>query len=289
MQPMTTSILEAGVLSKPYFDRDGLIVAVDAGRVVGFAHAGFGPTADRAAIDTSSGSTLLVVVVPHAEEKEIGDELLRRSEAYLRERGATRLIGGGNGHFRGFYLGLYGGSDLPGILDSSPAMQQVFLRAGYRNCERITVLRRSLDGFRVPVNRLHMAIRRTTVMHVIDEPERRSWWEAATTTGVALRRYELRNKTGELLGSSTFWDMQPLSQAWGVVAAGLLHVDIEGPRRRQGLAQYLVAEAMHDLAEEGVAMVEAHTTDANVPAASLLHKLGFSQAEQGTIFEKPTT
>jgi ribosomal protein S18 acetylase RimI-like enzyme len=126
-------------------------------------------------------------------------------------------------------------------------------------------------------------------MHVIDEPERRSWWEAATTTGVALRRYELRNKTGELLGSSTFWDMQPLSQAWGVVAAGLLHVDIEGPRRRQGLAQYLVAEAMHDLAEEGVAMVEAHTTDANVPAASLLHKLGFSQAEQGTIFEKPTT
>lgn len=289
MQPMTTSILEAGVLSKPYFDRNGLIVAVDAGRVVGFAHAGFGPTADRAAIDTSSGSTLLVVVVPHAEEKEIGDELLRRSEAYLRECGATRLIGGGNGHFRGFYLGLYGGSDLPGILDSSPAMQQVFLRAGYRNCERITVLRRSLDGFRVPVNRLHMAIRRTTVMHVVDEPERRSWWEAATTTGVALRRYELRNKTGELLGSSTFWDMQPLSQAWGVVAAGLLHVDIEGPRRRQGLAQYLVAEAMHDLAEEGVAMVEAHTTDANVPAASLLHKLGFSQAEQGTIFEKPTT
>lgn len=287
MQPMTTSILESGVLSKPYFDRKGLIVAVDRGRVVGFAHAGFGPTADRAAIDTTSGSTLLVVVAPHAAEEEIGDELLRRSESYLRERGATRLIGGGNGHFRGFYLGLYGGSDLPGILDSSPSMQKIFLRAGYRNCERITVLRRPLDGFRVPVNRLHMAIRRTTVMHVIDEPERRSWWEAATTTGVALRRYELRNKSGELLGSGTFWDMQPLSQSWGMVAAGLLHIDIEGPRRRQGLAQYLVAEAMHDLAEEGVDVVEAHTTDANVPAANLLYKLGFTQAEQGTIFEKP--
>ena len=287
MQPMTTSILEAGVLSKPYFDRQGLIVAVEGCQVVGFVHGGFGPTVDRTAIDTTSGSTLLVVVVPHANEAEIGDALLCRSEAYLRERGATRLIGGGNGYFRGFYLGLYGGSDLPGILDSSPAMQKIFLRAGYRNCERITVLRRSLNGFRVPVNRLHMAIRRTTVMHVIDEPERRSWWEAATTTGVALRRYELRNKSGELLGSGTFWDMQPLSQSWGVVAAGLLHVDIEGPRRRQGLAQYLTAEAMHDLAEEGVDVVEAHTTDANVPAANLLHKLGFTPAEQGTIFEKP--
>lgn len=287
MQPMTTSILEAGVFSKPYFDREGLLVAVADGRVVGFAHAGFGGSPNRRSIDTSVGSTLLVVVVPHPEEREIGDELLRRSEAYLRSRGAITLRGGGCDQFRGFYLGLYGGSDLPGILDSSPQMQQVFVRAGYHSRERIAVHRRSLDGFRVPVNRLHIAIRRTTVMHVIDEPERRNWWEAATTTGVALRRYELRTKNRELLGSATFWDMQPLSQAWGIIAAGLFHVDIEGPRRRQGLAQYLVAEAMHDLAEEGVALVEAQTSDANKPAAALFDKLGFGVAEHGSIFEKP--
>lgn len=287
MQPMTTTVLEAGVFSKPYFDREGLLVAVDDGRVVGFAHAGFKATADRTAIDTSVGSTLLAVVVPHPAEQEIGDELLRRSEQYLRNRGATRLQGGGSRQFRGFYLGLYGGSDLPGILDSSPAMQQIFVRAGYRSRERITVHRRSLDGFRVPVNRLHIAIRRTTIMHVIDEPERRSWWEAATTAGVALRRYDLRTKDKELLGSATFWDMQPLSQAWGLVVAGLLHVDIEGPRRRQGLARYLVAEAMHDLAEEGVALLEAQTSDANLPAAGLFDSLGFGVAEHGTIFEKP--
>ena len=287
MQPMTTTVLEAGVFSKPYFDREGLLVAVDDGRVVGFAHAGFKATADRTAIDTSVGSTLLAVVVPHPAEQEIGDELLRRSEQYLRNRGATRLQGGGSRQFRGFYLGLYGGSDLPGILDSSPAMQQIFVRAGYRSRVRISVHRRSLDGFRVPVNRLHIAIRRTTIMHVIDEPERRSWWEAATTAGVALRRYDLRTKAKELLGSATFWDMQPLSQAWGLVVAGLLHVDIEGPRRRQGLARYLVAEAMHDLAEEGVALLEAQTSDANLPAAGLFDSLGFGVAEHGTIFEKP--
>ena len=34
VQPMTTSVLEAAVFSKPYFDRQGLIVAVDEGRVV---------------------------------------------------------------------------------------------------------------------------------------------------------------------------------------------------------------------------------------------------------------
>jgi GNAT superfamily N-acetyltransferase len=289
MQPMTTAELEAGVFSKPYFDRRGLIIAVEEGRIIGFAHAGFGPSADQKGIDTSVGSTLLVIVPPHRAENEIGDQLLARCEHYLQESGATRFLGGGNDVFRGFYLGLYGGSDLPGILDSSPAMQQVFLRAGYQQREKITVLRRPLEGFRVPVNRLHIAIRRRTVMHVIDEPERRTWWEAATTTGVALRRYELRNTTADVLGSAAFWDMQPLAQGWGVVAAGLLHVDIEGPRRRQGLAQYLIAEAMHDLSQEGVALIEAHTTDANVPAANLLEKLDFSQSGQGVLFEKPGT
>jgi ribosomal protein S18 acetylase RimI-like enzyme len=176
---------------------------------------------------------------------------------------------------------------LPGILDSSKGMQDVFRRAGYAETERVAVLRRPLAGFRPPVNRLQMAIRRATTLRVIDEPARRSWWEAATTTGIALRRYELRNAAEELLGSGTFWDMQPIASAWGVAAAGLLHVDIEGARRRQGLASYLVAEALHDLAQEGVTVVEAQVVETNAPAVSLFEKLGFTVADRGTLFSRP--
>jgi len=286
MQPMTSALLETGVFSKPYFDREGLVVAMDDGRAVGFAHAAFGPTADRVGIDTSSGTTLLVAVVPHAAQDAIGDGLLARCEEYLRRRGATTLYGGGSAAMRSFYLGLYGGSDLPGILDSSPVMQGVFRRAGYAEAERIAVLRRHLAGFRPPVNRLHVAIRRNTVLRVIDEPTRRNWWEAATTTGIALRRYELRNTAGELLGTASVWDMQPLAASWGVVAAGLLHVGVEGQRRRQGLANYLVGEALHDLAQEGVAIVETHVADANTAAMKLFEKLGFAASERGTVFRK---
>jgi RimJ/RimL family protein N-acetyltransferase len=46
---------------------------------------------------------------------------------------------------------------------------------------------------------------------------------------------------------------------------------------------------MHDLSEEGVALIEAHTTDANVAAANLFEKLDFSQSGQGTLFEKVLT
>ena len=286
MQPMTSALLEACVFSKPYFDRAGLVVAVDGERVVGFAHAGFGPNADLSAIDHAAGTTMLVVTVPHEDEPAVADGLLARCEDYLRVRGVAAPRGGGTPTLGGFYLGLYGGSNLPGILDSSPRMQAVFRRAGYAEAERIAVLRRSLAGFRPPVNRLQMAIRRATTLRVIDEPSRRTWWEAAATTGIALRRYELRNATEELLGSASFWDMQPLAAAWGVTATGLLHVDIEGPRRRQGLASYLVAEALHDLAEEGVTLVETQVAESNAAAVNLFEKLGFAIAERGSVFTR---
>jgi GNAT superfamily N-acetyltransferase len=286
-QPMTSAWLEACVFSKPYFDREGLHVASDGDRVVGFAHAAFGPNAERSAIDRSSGTTMLVVVVPHDRHEEIAAGLLDRCEAYLRLRGATTIMGGGTPQLGGFYLGLYGGSDLPGVLDSSPAMQAAFLRAGYVEAERIAVMRRPLAGFRPPVSRQHLALRRATTLRVIDEPARRSWWEAANTTGIALRRYELRDDADVLLGSGSFWDMQPLATAWGVHATGLMRVDIDGDRRRLGYATFLLSEALHDLAQEGVAVAETHVSEAHEAAIKLFFKLGFEATGHGTVYRRP--
>lgn len=286
-QPMTAAWLESCVYSKPYFDREGLVVALDGDRPVGFAHAGFGPNADRSALSTAAGTTMLVVVVPHDHEEEIAAGLLARTEEYLARRGAGAILGGGTPDLGGFYLGLYGGSNLPGILDSSAAMQGVFRRRGYLEAERIAVMRRPLAGFRPPVGRGQLAIRRATTLRVIDEPARRSWWEAATTTGIALRRYEIRDAAEILLGAATFWDVQPLATAWGVTTAGLLGVAIEGGKRRQGLASYLVAEALHDLAQEGVTLLETHVSESNEAAIKLFFKLGFEAAAHGTVFRRP--
>ncbi|MFM9010284.1 MAG: GNAT family N-acetyltransferase [Planctomycetota bacterium] len=286
-QPMTAAWLESCAFSKPYFDRAGLIVAVEGERPVGFAHAGFGPNADRSGLSTAVGTTMLVVVVPHDHHEEIAAGLLARSEDYLAAHGAGAIMGGGTPDLGGFYLGLYGGSNLPGILDSSATMQGVFRRAGYLEADRIAVLRRPLAGFRPPVGRGQLAIRRATTLRVIAEPARRTWWEAATTTGVALRRYEIRDTAEALLGAVTFWDVQPLATAWGVTTTGLLGVAIEGGKRRQGLASYLVAEALHDLAQEGVTLVETHVSQSNEAATKLFFKLGFEATAHGTLFRRP--
>lgn len=287
VQPMTAALLEAAVYSKPYFERDGLVVAVDGDRVVGFAHAAFGPNADRTAIDTGTGTTMLVVVVPHADAAAIGAGLLARTGDYLRRRGARIVLGGGTATMCGFYLGLYGGANLPGILASSPGMQDIFRAAGYVEQERIVVMRRQLTGFRPPVNRLQMAIRRATRLRAIDEPVHDTWWQAATTTGLSLRRYELLNDRSDLLGAATFWDMQSAAATWGLTASGLLHVEVPAPRRRQGLANYLLAESLHDLAQDGVSLVETHARTSDACAVGLFEKLGFTPTDEGIVFRGP--
>jgi ribosomal protein S18 acetylase RimI-like enzyme len=166
-------------------------------------------------------------------------------------------------------------------------MQAVFRRAGYLEAERIAVMRRPLAGFRPPMSRQQMALRRATTLRVIDEPARRTWWEAATTTGIAMRRYELRDEGETLLGSGTFWDMQPLATAWGVHATGLMRVEVDRGQQRQGYARYLLAEALHDLAQEGVALAETHVSEAHEAAIKLFFKLGFEATGHGTVFRRP--
>src|SRR5260370_38032320 len=58
------SALERFVFAKPYFDPEGLIVAVQDGVRVGFAHAGFGPNNAESAVSTAGGVTCLVGVRP---------------------------------------------------------------------------------------------------------------------------------------------------------------------------------------------------------------------------------
>lgn len=287
MQPISPALLETSVFSKPFFDREGLIVAVDDGEVVGFVHAGFSPNLDRTALNHAEGSIVMLVVPAHAHDHEIAAGLIEAARSYLHQHGVTMVMAGGAPRMGGFYLGLYGGADLPGILDSSLAMQHGFADSGFVEHDRIAVMRRPLAGYRPPIDRVQVAIRRSTLLTAIDEPDRRSWWEAAITAGICLRRYDLRARDSSVLATALFWDMQPLAAACGVAAAGLLDLFVLPERRREGLGHYLLAEAMHDLSSEGVGVIEAQARTSNVAATGLLRKLGFETVCHGTIFREP--
>jgi GNAT superfamily N-acetyltransferase len=287
MQPLSIDLLDTYVFSKPYFDRQGLIMALDGSTPVGFGHASFGPNEAGSGISTDWGVISLVMVRPNYQRQGIGAELVNRLEAYLQERGAKVLYAGGIRPLNGFYLGLYGGSELPGVLDSGPRAGQLFASTGYREIDRTAVLHRDLLSFRAPIDRQQIVIRRRCSLRVICDPPPQSWWEACTLGPFDLTRFDLVANQGRArLATAMFWNLQPLASSWGVHAAGLIDLEVVEDQRRQGLATYLLSESFRYLAQQGYALVEAQTMQANTAARQLYAKLGFQQVDQGRVLRK---
>jgi ribosomal protein S18 acetylase RimI-like enzyme len=285
--PMSTALFDQLVLSKPYFENAGLILALDDDQPVGFVHAGFGPNEDQSALSMEHGVTCMLIVRPDHRRMGIGQELLSRSEAYLRSRGAKVLYAGGIRPHNPFYLGLYGGSELPGVLDSDADAQRRYRASGYEEVDRTRLFHRELAGFRPPVDRQQMQIRRQKCVQVIADPPTATWWEACTLGVFDRMRFELTSRdTAQPIASATMWSMEPISTSLGVRSAGLYDVQVAPSERGRGHAVFLLSEAFRQLQTEGVSRVEAQAMHDDETVARLLGKLGFQQVDQGVVFRK---
>lgn len=290
LQPVTPPLLEMGVFSKMHFDREGLIVAERDGLPIGFAHAGFGPDDRGDRLDTTLGTTHVLMLRGGQPEGEVARDLLRASESYLRSKGAKVFYAGGIQPLNSFYLGLYGGSEIPGVLQSDKLLTQLCRENQYREIDRIRILQCDLVGFRQPVSHKLRAIKRCTEIVETIDPPARNWWEACVWSGLQRDQFQLRDKyRGIPLATACFWDVQPLSTCWGMCTAGLCELYVEPEQRRRGCATYLVSEAIRILRRRGVATVEAQTTIHNEVAAAFYGKLGFTEIDQGVVFRRDST
>jgi ribosomal protein S18 acetylase RimI-like enzyme len=290
MQPVSASLLEQLVFSKPYFDPQGMIVALDGATPVAFIHAGFGANEQQTALSTEDGTTYQLMLRADHRHDSLADELLARAEAYLRSRGANLIYAGGIRPLNAFYFGLYGGSELPGVLATDPLLGAACLRNGYLEIDRVIVLQLGLADYRPSVTRQQRQLRREVTTREIYAPPVRSWWEACTIGEFERLRFSLTALGGETpLAEVDFWDVEPLSTRWGIPTAGMLDLYVAADRRRQGLAIFLLSEAFARLRSRGIVHVEAQTMRHNAPALALYHKLGFTQVDEGVVYRKQSS
>jgi len=290
VQPMTADLLERHVLCKSHFDREGLIVAVDGAARLGFVHAGFGPCVEHRELSHDLGVICMLMVQQDlaAEVRtRVAMDLLARGESYLQGQGAKVLYAGAIFPLNPFYLGLYGGSELPGVLDSDTWTRDLYLRSGYREIDRVLIYRRDLTRFRPIVNRQQHALRRRMDFRVTLDPPSSTWWQALTLGDVERVQFELVSRArDESWAKATFWNIEPLSTSWGVSASGILDLVVDEARRRQGLATCLLGEALSRLQQQGTTLVEAQTMQHNEAARGLYHHLGFGEEDSGTVLRK---
>lgn len=286
-QPISVASLDRLVFSKPYFDRLGLVVAVDGDKPVGFVHAGFGSTPDGNDLSTERGVTCMLLVAPHPQQEEIARELLVQSEDYLVRRGAKTLYGGCIEPLNPYYLGLYGGSELPGVLASHTQLVQLFAQMGYRDAERTVIMHRQTAGFRPTVDRTQMSLRKRFKLEMIPDPPTSTWWEACTIGMTERLLFQLVPKDGgSAVAVATFWDIEPLASSWGVRAMGLMRMATAPDQRRQGLATLLLGECVKELQQQGIVQIELQCMQQNQVAQRLYLKHGFQQVDTGVVFQK---
>lgn len=287
LQPVSAPLLEYSVFSKMHFDRQGLIVATKDNVPVGFVHAGFGPSEDRNNIDTSLGTTLLLMMRSGMESNELADELLHASEEYLRSRGASVFYAGGLKPLNSFYLGLYGGSEIPGVLHSNNRLREACERNGYSEAARVTIQHCDLVRYRPVVTQKVRQMKFNTRLQETTDPLARSWWEACVWGSHERDRFELvERRTDRVLASASFWDVQPLSMGWGICTAGLFDLYVESDIRRMGAASLLLNEAFRLLRRRGVSTIEAQTMSTNDAANAFYAALGFSEVDHGFVYRK---
>jgi GNAT superfamily N-acetyltransferase len=287
VQAVTPPLLEKFVFAKPWFDRHGLIVATDGARPVGFAHAGFGASADHRKIDLTQGTICLVMVAPHEQRGVIAVELLAAAEDYLRRRGAERIYAGCQFPLNPFYLGLYGSSDLPGVLATDKQFIELLSGAGFQPVRRRTLWRRSLAGLRAPVDRQWMQVRRRFVAAPPAEALPDNWWDACVWAHFDWTRFDLTLAGGgEPVISATCWDLEPLARGWGLQTAGLVRLDDTPDARAEGLTAFLLGETMRQCQSQGYAHFEAQAADNDPTLAEVFSRLGLARYDEAALWTK---
>jgi GNAT superfamily N-acetyltransferase len=280
------TVLEYFTFAKPYFDPEGLILAVDESKPVGFVHAGFGPGGDGKSLDLGTGVVCTLGVVPSHRRQGIGSELLRRAEEFLRLRGAKELYAGPLAPSNPFTFGLYGGCDSPGFLASDVMARPFFEKHGYKLARSSGLFQRALAKTNMPPDPRFGSIRQQ--FDVVASPYHGAgWWRECVLGPIEAVEYRLQLKPqGQAVARCVLWDMETFQQLWGQACVGMFELFVRPEFRRRGLAKYLLAQILRYLHDQPFHLFEGMADLSDPAALGLLQGLEFEQVDVGHCFRR---
>ena len=250
---------------------------------VGFAHFGFGPTPCQSELDYGTAVLAQIRVVDCDGRDAIAAELIDKGLEFVRSKGANECYAGAKFPFSPFYMGIYGGSRVPGVPDEDEFTLRVCQATGFVDTQKLAVFQRTLAGFRPLVNRIQLALRRQFQVKAIVDPLLPTWWQCCTLGTAEIFGFQVAPRgSDQAIGKVYFWDIEPLSREWGVATLGLVNLEISEEHRRQGLATFLVGESLRQLAAQNRGGVEVQLRESHESAIGVANKLGFERISSGT-------
>jgi ribosomal protein S18 acetylase RimI-like enzyme len=288
-RPLRVHELDTHALGPVHFDADGLIVAERDCRIVGFAHAGFGPdlpveSTPPFTLSHELGTIAMLVVVPGLDNQELVFGLVNAAQRYLRSRGAKVVYAGGLFPLNPFYWGLCGASEGSGVLSGQQEFKTVLLEQGYEPVGTTVLLEADL-GVPEPRDPRTPLIRRLTQIEYLDDALPTDWWQNVALGDFQLMSARLLLKAGGTeVARAQAWDMTWFGREDGRSRIGLINVEVKSEQRRKGFGRFLISEIFRRARENLISSVAVATSDANHPALALYASLGFQPVDQSTLY-----
>ena len=287
----TPGLLERWVLSKSYFDPEGLILGIDdaTGRVQGYALAGFAATEELTALKFSEGVICSVAVRPSDRRKGVGRGLVQKCEEYLAKRGARTFRAGPVWPQCPFGFGLYGGTNCPGFLASDPDADPFFRSVGYAPEAKTLVFQRKLDQPLTVADVRFGMLRRRYEVQVLRAAAVSSWWHDnvwGTLEPVEFRMVDKLNNNIPC-ARAIVWELEGYGWRWGFPSAGILDVQVRADLRRQGLAKLLLSQILRFLQDQFFGICELQAEASRPEIVALCKSVGLDQVDTGTSYLKP--
>ena len=284
---VSNDLFEQLVFAKLYFDYDGLIIARDDGRPVGFAHAGFGPNAAMNGILTDAGVICPVLVRPDCAEAEVAAGCSNSASNICVAAGPKSFTAADCGPSTRSTWDSTAAASCREFWRATRSPGRSSRRTATQEAERTLIMHCDLSRFETVFDRRQMEIRRRMIVQVSADPPSRTWWEASTWGEFDMTRFALMPRGVSYARGLRRVPQHGTDRQHRLRAAqGLMELHVDQAFRRRGLAVFLLTEAFRQFLRDGIAVVETQALQSDAAALGLFAKLRLKQVAQGSLWRK---
>ena len=288
-EDFTCDAFEHYVLAQPYFQKAGVCIAEIDGEIVGYSHSGFGCNESQTALCSETGVICTVMVHPRVRRQGIGRQLVDRAEEYLKQMGVKRIYFGASKQRNPFYVGMYGGSEPAGFMESEPDVAPFAQAIGMAPVERHAVFQRDMNASRDPIGLRLMQNKRRMQLRLETTSSNQSWWWTVRFGRLDSVMAVLEPKAGgEPVARAVCFGLDLYINKWGQRAVGIGEIIVPEENRRAGYAQTLLVELCNRMKRELVTVIDVHADESDEAMMALLRSSGFNRVDTGVVYGRPS-
>lgn len=263
--PLTPERFIELVEGKSYFDPEGLSVAAEEERVVGWVHACVAAGSERRHDPERRVPRIQMLVYPR-ERLKVGAALMAEATAWMKQSGLRPIVATLATEGYPFYRGLLIGGE-PKLTATMPHVQLALEVGGYKTTLESMFMTAEMPS---PPEETTAAVALELTdgpAEMAHEPMRESW--------IGFEPMRTEAFVGGEEAGGIGWVMQPHLDLLGAPCVNIWSLGVREEHRRKGIASALVSRAMARGYALGARFASVSTQIWNAPAHATYGKLGF--------------